>query len=346
MYLTEQEIMSQHEALQKTYEFMRLKEAETNTFFEKYPQKRFVIFGCGSSYMLAKSGARFLAACKGTAATAIAGGDYLIHTKFYEETIKDSIVIVLSRSGQTSEIVRSVKFIKETYGNPIISFCMQDDNDVMAYSDLDFIMDWCYDRSVCQTRTVTNLYTALLMMTLFYNKEAAVLEDIKAAIDANEGYKNAYRPVFKEIAKEEWDNVIILADGPIVGIAEEGALAFTEISMLSGKCFNMLDYRHGPMVLDDKNTLTIVLLSDAEEKLQGDMIADLKTHGGTLITVSTVKENKYDSSAHICIGAIKDFRVYGIPFINVMQLIAYEKSILLERNPDAPTGLDAFITLK
>ena len=29
-----------------------------------------------------------------------------------------------------------------------------------------------------------------------------------------------------------------------------------------------------------------------------------------------------------------------------MQMSAYEKAILLDRNPDAPTGLDAFITLQ
>ena len=186
MYLTEQEIMSQHEALDQTYTYMLEKKKETIEFFEKNGQKKFVFLGCGSSYMLAKSGARFLAACEGTAASAIAGGDYLLHRDFYEETVKDSIVILLSRSGQTSEIVRSVKYIKESYGSPVISFSMKDDNDVMPYSDLDYTMDWCYDKSVCQTRTVTNLYTAMLMMTAFYNGETPVLDDVKNVIAANE----------------------------------------------------------------------------------------------------------------------------------------------------------------
>lgn len=48
-----------------------------------------------------------------------------------------------------------------------------------------------------------------------------------------------------EIANLDWDNVVVLADGPICGIAEEGALAFTEISMLTGRYFHLLDYRHG-----------------------------------------------------------------------------------------------------
>lgn len=346
MYLTEKEIMSQHEALLQTVAYINKKAEETKAFFKKNTSRKFVLLGCGSSYMLAKSGARFLSTCTNTSAFAIAGGDYLIHEEYYKETIKNSIIILLSRSGQTSEIVRSVKSIKEKYGNPVISLSMKANNDVMPYSDLDYTMDWCYDESVCQTRTVTNLYTALLMLTGIYSEDLCLLEEISNTVNRNKEYKETYRPVLKEIAKKDWNNAVILADGPVTGIGEEGALAYTEISMLSGKCFNMLDYRHGPMVLNNEKTLTVVLLSEEEEKLQGDMIADLKTRGGVIMTVSTSEEDRYDVDAHICIGNIKDFRVYGIPFIYVMQMSAYEKAILLDRNPDAPTGLDAFITLR
>lgn len=345
MYLTEQEIMSQHEALIRTYDYVMSKRQEVESFFVKHGERKFTIFGCGSSYMLAKCGERFLSACQNTSATAIAGGDYLIHSDYYKEMVKDSIIIVLSRSGQTSEIVRSVKFIKENYGNPVISLTMKDDNDIMPYSELDITMDWCYDKSVCQTRTVTNLYTALLMLAGIYSGDDVLLAEVKKVIDANESYKNEYRPILKAVAEKEWEDAIVLADGPTTGIGEEGALAFAEIAMLPGKCFNMLDYRHGPMVLNTEKTLTVVLVSAGDQKLQADMIKDIKSHGGTVVTVSTAKENLYEADTHVCIGDVADYRVYGIPFIYVMQMISYEKALLLGNNPDAPKGLDAFITL-
>ncbi len=346
MYLTEKEIMSQFEALLKTVDYINGMRDSIEQFFKDHKERKFLLLGSGSSYMLAKSGVRFLSACKDTSATAVSGGDMLIHDEFYSETIKDSIVIALSRSGQTTEIVRSVKKIKEKYGNPVISLSMKADNDIMPYSDLDITMDWCYDMSVCQTRTVTNLYTALLMLTGIYSGDDALLKEVGKAADENKAYIEKYRPVLKDIAANDWNNAIVLADGPVTGIAEEGALAYTEISMISGKSFNLLDYRHGPMVLNDEKTLTIVLLSGVDEKLEGDFLADLKSHGGTVVTVSTIEENRYGSDAHICIGDIKDFRVYGIPFIYVMQMSAYEKAMILGNNPDEPKGLDAFITLK
>lgn len=115
MDLTEKEIMSQHEALKKTYDLFMDKKDETEKFFEKNGQRKFTILGCGSSYMLAKSAARLLSAVENTEATAIAGGDLLIHEEYYKNNIKDSIVIVLSRSGQTSEIVRDIEMIRKDF---------------------------------------------------------------------------------------------------------------------------------------------------------------------------------------------------------------------------------------
>lgn len=346
MYLTEQEIMEQHIALAKTYGYMMEKRNEIEDFFAANPSRKFVFLGCGSSYMLAKSGQQLIASCAGSCANAIAGGDYLVNPDFYEESIKDSIIVTLSRSGQTSEIVRDVAYIKEKYNNPVVSLSMKEDNDIMPYSQLDITMDWCYDKSVCQTRTVTNLYTALLMMTAFYNHDEDLLKSVKAAVDGNEAYKKQYRPMLKEIAVKDWNNAIILADGAPIGIAEEGALAFAEISMLQGQCFHLLDYRHGPMVLNVESTLTIVIVQPGEDNLQRDMIEDLKGHGGTIVTISKYEGNEFGTAANVCMKGIDRFEAWGIAFIYVMQMTAYEKAILLGRNPDQPTGLDAFITLK
>lgn len=345
MYYTETEIMSQHEALLRTYDYVMGIKRDIEDYFNKNTTKRFVFLGCGSSYMLAKSAQRLFGACKDTSAVAIAGGDYLVNPDYYANTVENSIIVTLSRSGQTSEIVRDCKQLKEKYNSPIMSLSMKADNDIMQYSDMDLTMDWCYDQSVCQTRTVTNLYVALVLLCAIYNQDEELIASVKEAIVLNEDYKKNYRPTLAAIAGKAWKKVIVLADGATIGIAEEGSLAFAEISMLQGQCFNLLDYRHGPMVLNDQETLTIVLVQPCNRSLQKDMIEDLKKHNGILVTVSNEQGNPYEADAHICIGNINRFEAWGISFIYCMQMLAYEKAILLGTNPDEPTGLDAYITL-
>jgi len=345
MFLTEKEILDTPNALKQTYSYVCEKSEEIKAFFEK-SNRKFTFFGCGSSYMLSKSAAALFASYENTSAAAIAAGEYLVDPDFWRETVRDSIVVTISRSGKTSEMVKAVKHIKETLGCKVISISMKDNNDIMPMSQLNITLDWCYDNSVCQTRTVTNLYTAVLLLASYYANDEALRLSVKAACETNEKFMAENRETLEKIASLDWEDVTVLADGPVRGIAEEGALAFTEISMLTGRYFPMLDYRHGPVVISNEKSLTIMLINPAEDSLQKDMVADVISHGGPVVVVSKHKDNIYGATAHIQIDGIEKFAAWGIPFIYLSQMTALTKSVNMGGNPDAPKGLDAFIILK
>lgn len=346
MFLTEQEILNTPVALEKTCSLFRQKRDEIAAFFNQNPQRKFTFLGCGSSYMLAKSAATVFRSLPDTAASAVPAGDYLVNREFWKEAVKGSIVVTISRSGRTSEMVRAVRHMKETWNCPVISLSMEDGNDIMPMSDLDITMDWCYDRSVCQTRTVTNLYAAVLLLAAEYSGDDALTASVEKASVENARFQEENRAALEAVTKLPWQNVTVLADGPVCGIAEEAALAFTEIAMLTGRYFHILDYRHGPVVISDRNTLTLMLISPAEDELQKDMVRDVISHGGPVVTVSRHDGNVFGSTAHIQMPEIEAFSAWGILFIYVAQMLALLKAINLGGNPDAPKGLDAYITLK
>jgi fructoselysine-6-P-deglycase FrlB-like protein len=223
---------------------------------------------------------------------------------------------------------------------------MKDNNDIMPMSQLNITLDWCYDNSVCQTRTVTNLYASVLLLASYYANDESLRSSVKVACETNEKFQLENREALEKIAAIDWEDVTVLADGPVRGIAEEGALAFTEIAMLTGRYFPMLDYRHGPVVISNEKSLTIMLINPAEDSLQKDMVADVMAHGGPVVVVSKHKENIYGATAHIQIDGIEKFAAWGIPFIYLSQMTALTKSVNMGGNPDAPQGLDAFIILK
>ncbi len=346
MFLTEQEILDTPAALKRTCQLFREKQDMINTFFTENKQRKFTFLGCGSSYMLAKSAATVFSAFPKTFASAIPAGDYIVNPNFWKETVKGSILVSISRSGRTSEMVRAIKHIQQLYGCPVISLSMEAENDITPLSSLELIMNWCYDRSVCQTRTVTNLYAALLLLASAYAQDETLAASVEQAAADNAAFQQENRPVLEAIAAMDWNNVTVLADGPVCGIAEEAALAFTEIAMLSGRYFHLLDFRHGPIVINDKKSLTVILVNPAEDSLQADMVADVIAHGGPVITVSKHAENIYNSTAHVQVAGIEDSSAWGIPFIYLAQMTAFLKAIATGGNPDAPKGLDAFITLK
>lgn len=345
MFLTEQEILDTPQALRRTYSYFTEQTAPLKGFFAEHTQRKLIFCGCGSSYMLAKSAAAIFSSMPGTAAFAIPAGDYTVNPDFWQETIRDSIIVSLSRSGRTTEMVRTIRSIKEMQGCPVISISMEKDNDIMPMSDLDLTMDWCYDRSVCQTRTVANLYAAVLLLACAYTEDATLLKSVEKVCLQSDAFQQQNRSVLEQLAVLPWRNVVVLADGPVCGIAEEAALAFTEIAMLPGSYFHLLDYRHGPVVISSDKTLTLMLLQTGEDKLQGSLVKELVARGGPVVTVSEQTGNPYGAMTHICLGEVSHFAVTGIAFIYLAQMLGLLKAIEMGGNPDAPTGLNAYITL-
>ena len=71
--------------------------------------------------------------------------------------------------GRTSELVLAVRDIRLSWAaRDLLS--AQRGSDLAPVSQLDIVLDWCYDQSVCQTRTVTNFYAAILLLAAVYSR--------------------------------------------------------------------------------------------------------------------------------------------------------------------------------
>jgi fructoselysine-6-P-deglycase FrlB-like protein len=221
---------------------------------------------------------------------------------------------------------------------------MREDSALSALSDYTVTLPWAFDESVCQTRTVTNFYLALLYLSAFYDENEALLDDVKKAVSGVSALLAEWRPTLVDIVKNKnIADVVVLADGVLCGIAEEAALAFTEISFISGKYFNLLDYRHGPKVLNSQSTLTIVVIQPGETKMQTDLLNDIKACGGTTVVIQPAGSGFKGDFTIDCEYAF--FPTYGIILINAAQVIALEKALANGINPDKPAGLTAWIKL-
>jgi len=346
MYLTEMEIFSQQEALERTFGFILGERDRLGEFFAP-PCCRYVFFGCGSSYMLAKSAAKMFSLKRGVDAYALAGGDYLINPDLYQHTVENSIIVFLSRSGTTSEILRCAEELRKRGDAPIVSITMKEDSKLAGLSDFTLELPWAYDKSVCQTRNVTNFYVTLLLLSSLYDGNQAQIDDIEKAISQVSNLLDNSRPSISDFVRmKSFTDVVVLADGVLFGVAEEVALAFTEICLVSGKSFNMLDYRHGPKVLNSADTLTIITIQPSNEgnaKLQSDLLNDIKACGGTTMAIHQAGTGY---GTDISINCDFDFfPTYGIALLCAAQVLALEKAILKGVNPDEPTGLSAWISL-
>ena len=73
-----------------------------------------------------------------------------------------ALVITLSRSGETSELIYSLQKIRKDFpANKVLSVTCVCDSQVKNYTDMLLELPWAFDASVCQTSSVVNLYAAM-----------------------------------------------------------------------------------------------------------------------------------------------------------------------------------------
>lgn len=345
MYKTEIEMFNQYEALTKTYEYLKKKAEEIKNLRDSGGFKSITYIGCGSSYSLCKSAEISTKMRMDIKVNSIPAGDLLINYAQYKNVLKDTLLVAPSRSGSTSEVVLAVKRVREELGAKCVSISAKTESELSKIVDLSIEIPWAFDDSVCQTRTVTNLYFTNLYLIGILTGDDALVGELEAAIKNGNEYMDKVNGVAKEIAGKDWNKVVVLADAELEGIADEGALAFKEICQLPSNYYHILDVRHGPMVLIDNKTLVIVANVPGGENYQQDLIRDVKNKGALVVTVSHKTENIWSSDYNITVPAFRNYALTGVPFIFVPQALSYNKALVLGINPDVPQGLAAWIKL-
>ncbi len=105
---THPEIMDQYRALRKTAEYIFSKKDEINDFYARYGLKRIIYLGCGSSYSVCKTLACTANLLLGCPAMALPAGDLMLRIETYAPMLEDALIVTVSRSGETDEVVNSV----------------------------------------------------------------------------------------------------------------------------------------------------------------------------------------------------------------------------------------------
>ena len=343
MYLTEREIFSQYDALRKTYDYITARAQEIKAVYQKHQPRSLTFIGSGSGYCLCQSAETSTKMRLGLAANALAAGDLLVNFEHYKGLLEGSMLIAPSRSGGTSEVVLAVGKAM-AMGVPVIGISAKEGSPLSYRADLVLEIPWAFDESVCQTRTVTNLYTANLLLIAIWADDHQLLAEIDRAIQSGPAFMERYAPLAQEVAQEEWESVVVLADSELDGIASEAAIAFVEIPQVHANYYHVLDVRHGPMVLIGEKTLVIAALSPEDAELQKDLIKDLKDKGAKVLTVSQAG-TAWGADWEVEIPQYANFAVAGIPFIFLPQSVGFYKALNKGLNPDVPAGLAPMIDL-
>lgn len=345
MSLTKQELYSQYEALAQTYDYVVAQKEKIETFFTTSQCTKILFLGSGSGACLCQSAKYDFQMNTTYTADYVTAGDMFLNFDAYKNMIDaKTLIITMSRSGSTSEVVGAITKAKKYANVKVLSIAATCGSLLSELADLTLELPWIFDNSVCQTRCVTNLYATTLLVRGVMQKNTTLLAEIKQAIAGGASCMQIYDQSLITFAKKKvWDHVVVLGDAEVSGLAHEASIAFMEIAQTQANFHNILDFRHGPMVLLNDSSLVIMLANNQSPQLQQDLIKEIQGCGSDVVVVSSLQDIKGDLT--VALEKYTHFAVLGILFMFVPQVIALEQAALKGVNPDEPAGLKPWIQL-
>lgn len=312
------------------------------------------------SKLIKKSYGTYLVGC-GTAAYACLAGTYIFsqiakhHINFsvgsefgylVDFLKSDSLILALSQSGETIDVVEAVKKAK-IKGARIASLTNVLGSTLYRHSDQKLLLNAGVEKAVVSTKAFTAKLTILTLLAYHlagkYTEGKTILkQSVKVLKEVlNEKNLSNIIKLAKILVKKE--HVYIIGRGISYPIALETALKIKEASYIHAEGFAAGELKHGVIALIEKGTPCMAILPNDETygaTLAGCM--EMKARGGFIIGISHKSHEVFDYYLPVSDCGIATM----IPSIVVSQLLGYYSAVEKGHDPDMPRNLAKSVTVK
>ena len=340
------EIHESYKTITQTLEKIQAYSSGIEDFFSNASKESDLLFiACGSSYWMSLSAAKTLQYHTGRRAVAVKAGDVVMAPEEHRHSYKNPVIIAPSRSGRSKELLDAISILKQQYPNlKLFSITAYEENLLASLSDYNISIPWANEVSVCQTRTFNSLWVSFIGITSILTKNCGLTASLNDYLShAPILYKEAAEKI-KQIAAGPIDSLVALGCGRIYGIVIEGAYIVIEMAEMTATYYQLLEYRHGPIVTAGKNLLACVCgFNETTAQAENQMISEIKQQGAGALLVT----DKYRGGCHDYIFELgKNYppEIISLYYIFIMQSLAYHLSIQRGGDPDNPGELPRYIS--
>ena len=265
---------------------------------------------------------------------------------FADSVDKNTVVIAVSQSGETADVIEGVKAAKDA-GAQIISIVNRPNSILADLSHQVIYLNCGVEVGVAATKTflaqLAIFYLLSFSMVNGFGEAAAKLTDLSGEITRVLDWNKSELIKLSQKLKDKNDFYYI-ARGINFAIASEGALKLKELSYIHAEGMPAGELKHGTLALIEPGTPVVVICPadyTFSETLSNAM--ETKSRGAYIIGVSDKESDIYDSWVKI---PEVDELLYPMVAVVPLQLLAYYVAINRGCDPDKPRNLAKSVTVK
>jgi glutamine---fructose-6-phosphate transaminase (isomerizing) len=317
--------------------------AEITKTFAHAPEWLFI--GCGSSYYVALAAAATMKALTGRSARAIPASEILLYPELTFSS-EFCVAVLISRSGQTSEVLKAAQVLRERDVSSIAVTCVRG-QELEKLAGMTIVLP-ADEKSTVMTRS----FTSMLLALQYLGGRIAASQAFCEALTAMPAlFRKRLSPVQQQVRefvdRHDFADYVALAQGPLFGLSCEYALKVTEMSVSYAQFFHSLEFRHGPKSIVSPQTLIIFLLSEQGYEAEVDLLQEVKSLGGTTMVITDKADETVRSAADLLIELPLELPELArvAPSLVPGQLLGLYTGLKKGLDPDSPRNLSRAVIL-
>jgi glucosamine--fructose-6-phosphate aminotransferase (isomerizing) len=305
-----------------------------------------VIFsGCGSALNVSYSAAPLFQMLTGLSAWAVPAADTTLFPRAYLPADRKTAAVLLSRSGQTTEVVNSLETF-QGLGIRVMGITCTADSPLSQASDLSLVLTPVIEQAVATTRSLTGMILAAQLVSGILAGQAAYLDELHRLPEVFADRKEEFLALGKSVGEQAGlARFAVVGNGPFYGLAREGQLKIKEMTLLPADAYPMFDFRHGPQSNVNPQMLVIAFLSDSAIRQERLFLEDMRALGGELWAIGEQSDQELRQAAqHVLALRSGLSELARLPlYLPAVQYMAYYRAISLGLNPDEPRNLSYWV---
>ena len=304
--------------------------------------KNIDIVACGSASFAGQIGKYYIEKYANIKTDVYYASEYRYQKNFFT---KDTLVILISQSGETADTLAALKLAKE---NGINTLAIVNRRDSSIAREADSVIYTEAGIEVAVATTKAHLAQVLILLLLAFkdnNKETKLLEDLKLLPNLITKYINEYD--YSNIANilKDKEHIFYLGRGIDYYLSMEGSLKLKEISYIHSEAFQAGELKHGSISLIDKDFGVVSVVTD--KTISDKTISNLKevsARGAKIITITNIKDNNFADYTIL----VEDYDEILNPLLVIvpMQMLAYNVAKLRDCDIDKPRNLAKSVTVE
>lgn len=309
------------------------------------------IIACGSSYNAGLLGTKYLEVASNIPVSIVMGSEFIFnHVKSQAKTL----YIVISQSGETKDIIDSVKKLKES-SSQILGISNKKNSTLSTLASPMLYLNCEEEKSIAATKTftMTCLYLYLFSLSLsknrgflkakLYEKKLSLIKNFSNNIERIFNLNDKVYSISKNLSS--FKSLLCLGSGNDYPIVLESALKIREVCLVHAEGMTTGELKHGPMAMLDEKIHVLIFISDEEYYLrQKDLLKKIQATGAELTVLTTL--NKFNISCDSLVQVPNSSQELNPLLINIAgQIITLHLGQILKRNVDEPRNLTKVIAM-